>query len=244
VLLLRANKGLHVTLVCFASTSLLGPPLTYSVTDNVLELEAHPNPHKLSSPSTAHLARRRNEDIRKRQNYPIAPAQEDLIGIGGRIYVTNVTVGGQKFSLVIDTGSSDTWLATNQFQCVDPDTGATLATQQCGFGPLYNQASSSTYKSINHQFSVNYAGGEYLSGVMGTENFGIGGISRGQNPYVTVQQTIGAVTSGYWEGDGISSGLMGMAYPALAEGVNSQELSYTSVMYTLYVPPHLSNPYS
>jgi hypothetical protein len=233
VLLLGTNKCLHVTLVCSAQTT---PPdllLTYSVTDNVLELEAHPNPKQLSSPSTAQLLRRRNEAIRKRQNYPIAPAQEDLIGIGGRIYVTNVTVGGQHFSLVIDTGSSDTWLATNTFQCQDPDTGATLAIQQCGFGPLYNQAGSSTYKSINHQFSVDYASGEYLSGDMGTENFGIGGVSRGQNPYVTVQQTIGAVSSGYWEGDSISSGLMGMAYPALAEGVNSQELTYTSVMYTL-----------
>jgi hypothetical protein len=187
----------------------------------------------LSTPSTAHLARRRNEAIRKRQNLPTAPAQEDLIGIGGRIYIANVTIGGQRFALVTDTGSSDTWVATTQFQCEDPDTGATLPAQQCGFGPLYNQASSSTFKSINYQFSVEYAGGEYLTGNMGTENFGIGGVSRGQNPYVTVQQTIGAVNQGFWVGDGISSGLMGMAYPALAEGVNSQALTYTSVMYTL-----------
>jgi hypothetical protein len=189
----------------------------------------------LRSPSTAHLARRRNEALRKRQNTPTAPAQEDLIGIGGRIYMTDVTVGGQRFALVIDTGSSDTWVATTDFRCIDPDTGATLATQQCGFGPLYNRASSASYKSINYDFSVNYADGEFLSGDMGTENFGIGGVGRGQNPSVSVKQTIGTVDEGYWQGDGISSGLMGLAYPALANGVNSQALNYTSVMYTLYV---------
>jgi hypothetical protein len=215
--------------------------LTYLVTDNVLELTAHANPHRLSSPSTAHLARRRNEALRKRQNLPIAPAQEDLIGVGGRIYITNVTIGAQRFALVIDTGSSDTWVATTDFRCINPDTGATLATQQCGFGSLYNRASSATYKSINYKFSVDYAGGEFLSGDMGTENFGIGGVSRGQNPYVTVKQTIGAVNQGSWYGDGISSGLMGLAYPALASGVNSQVLNYTSVMYTLYVL-HLDHP--
>jgi hypothetical protein len=199
----------------------------------------------LSSPSTAHLAHHRNEAHRKRQNLPTAPTQENLIGIGGRIYITNVTLGGQHFALVIDTGSSDTWIATSDFQCVDPDTGATLATQECGFGPLYNRVASSTYKPINYGFSVDYAGGEYLSGIMGTEKFGIGGVSRGQSPYVTVNQTIAAVNQGYWEGDGISSGLMGLAYPALANGVNSNALNYTSVMYTLYVstiPPSSPSP--
>ncbi|KAF1918658.1 aspartic peptidase domain-containing protein [Ampelomyces quisqualis] len=180
----------------------------------------------------AHLARRRNEALRKRQNLPLAPTEEDLTGIGGRIYMTNITVGGQHFALVIDTGSSDTWVATTEFQCVDPNTGGTVATQQCRFGPLYNRASSATYKSINYAFSVDYAGGEFLDGDMGTETFGIGGVSRGQSPYATVTQTIGAVNQGYWAGDGVSSGLMGLAYPALAAGVNSQALNYTSVMYT------------
>jgi hypothetical protein len=62
---------------------------------------------------------------------------------------------------------------------------------------------------------------------------GIGGVNRGQSPYVTFRQTIGAVDRGYWQGDGISSGLMGLAYPALAEGVNTRELNYTSVVNTL-----------
>lgn len=159
--------------------------------------------------------------------------QEDLINIGGRIYITNVTVASNKFALVIDTGSSDTWLATSEFQCVNPNDGSSLPQAYCGFANFYNQAGSKTWKSINFDFSVNYTCGEFLYGQMGTEMLGIGGVSRGQSPYVTVRQTIGAVDRGYWVGDGISSGLMGLAYPALARGINTRQLDYTSMVYTL-----------
>jgi hypothetical protein len=46
---------------------------------------------------------------------------------------------------------------------------------------------------------------------------------------------IGAVDEGWWTGDGISSGLLRLAYPALANGVNEGDVEYTSLMYTLYV---------
>lgn len=45
---------------------------------------------------------------------------------------------------------------------------------------------------------------------MGTEVFGIGGVGSGKAPYVVINQTIGAVTSGFWTGDGVSTGLMGL----------------------------------
>lgn len=108
-----------------------------------------------------------------------------------------------------------------------------MPVQQCGFGPLYNAESSSTFKPVNFDFGVNYTGGEFLEGQMGTELFGIGGVSRGKTPYVTIRQTIGAVNEGYWIGDGVSSGLMGLGFPALARGINTRQLNYTSVIYTL-----------
>jgi hypothetical protein len=216
----------------------IGPLLTSTVTDNVLELEAHPNPDQISTPATQHLNRYRTEILSKRalarrQTYPVANVQEDLINIGGRIYITNVTVAASEFALVIDTGSSDTWLATSAFQCTNPDDGSPLPQSYCGFANLYDQAGSSTWKSANFDFNVNYTGGEFLYGKMGTEMLGIGGVSKGQSPYVTMRQTIGAVDSGYWQGDGISSGLMGLAYPALARGINTRELNYTSVVNTM-----------
>jgi hypothetical protein len=198
------------------------------VTNHVVQLTAYPYEQQYSSPSSQHLARRRSELIGKRQT-----AQEDLINIGGRIYITNVTVSGKQFSLVIDTGSSDTWLATSDFQCDDPNTYKPLPVQRCGFGPQFNVDASSSFQPIDHDFTVNYTGGEFLKGVMGTELFGIGGVSRGKSPYVTVRQTIGVVNEGFWFGDTISSGLMGLGFPALAKGINTGELNYSSVIYTL-----------
>lgn len=44
---------------------------------------------------------------------------------------------------------------------------------------------------------------------------------------------IGAVDEGWWTGDGIGNGLLGLSYPALANGVNEGDVEYTSLMYTL-----------
>jgi hypothetical protein len=202
--------------------------LTLLVTNNVAELTVYPYERRHSPPSSQQLARRRSELVTKRQN-----AQEDLIGIGGRIYITNVTLGGKPFSLVIDSGSSDTWVASSNFKCDDPKTYATLPVQQCGFGARYNVIASSTYRPMHHNFTVNYTGGEFLLGAMGTDVFGIGGVSRGKSPYITARQTIGIVNEGFWYGDGVSSGLMGLGFSALAKGINTGELNYTSVIYTL-----------
>ncbi|KAL5118631.1 hypothetical protein ACEQ8H_003482 [Pleosporales sp. CAS-2024a] len=240
----------HFFLLATASTVLAVPALD-AETENVLDLIAHAKPNQKGSPSTEHLARRRNDilarrRLSRRQTYPNANVNENLIGIGGRIYITNVTVASQKFALVIDTGSSDTWLPTTNFQCQDPNSGNAIPNSNCGFPSYYNRAGSSTYSSINYPFSVNYTDGEYLQGDMGTELIGIGGVSRGQNPVATVRQTIGAVTNGYWMGDGVSSGVMGLAYPALARGINNRQLTYTPILYTLFqstspsIPPVFS----
>jgi hypothetical protein len=47
------------------------------------------------------------------------------------------------------------------------------------------------------------------------------------------RQTIGVVEQGWWIGDQISSGLMGLAYPILASG--HRDLNYTSVVFSLCV---------
>jgi hypothetical protein len=83
-----------------------------------------------------------------------------------------------------------------------------------------------------YNFSVNYTGGEFLSGELGTDHLGIGDVGNGGGTGgLVVRQTIGVVDSGYWVGDGISSGLMGLAYPALVSGAST--LKYQSVMFTL-----------
>jgi hypothetical protein len=71
-----------------------------------------------------------------------------------------------------------------------------------------------------------------LQGQLGTEELGIGDVGTGGGTGgLIVRQTIGAVDNGYWVGDEISSGLMGLAYPALVSGAS--QFKYQSVMFTL-----------
>ncbi|KAF2009435.1 acid protease [Aaosphaeria arxii CBS 175.79] len=139
--------------------------------------------------------------------------------------MTNVSLASQSYTLVIDTGSSDTWVASTRFRCLSPSTRRRLPQSSCGFGKLFNISDSPTFETIpTHDFSVQYTDGEYLLGEMGTEELEVGGWRT--------RQTIGVVERGWWIGDGLSSGLMGLAYPTLASGVN--DLNYTSIAFTLF----------
>ncbi|KAJ7750485.1 hypothetical protein DFH07DRAFT_769962 [Mycena maculata] len=48
-------------------------------------------------------------------------------------YLTNVTIGGQHFSLNVDTGSSDTWVPQKGFECFDLE-GNSVPPATCAFG--------------------------------------------------------------------------------------------------------------
>ncbi|KAH9876684.1 hypothetical protein J1614_003816 [Plenodomus biglobosus] len=208
----------------------------------VMELVALPNIPHLMPPSSKHLLHRRLESnaLSKRQ---IAPVQETLLTLGGRVYMTSVTLANQPFTLVIDTGSSDTWVAASFFSCLNPNNRLPLLPTTCGFNASYNPDMSPTWKSIpDYEFSVNYTGGEFLRGELGTEELGIGGVGTDGRPLLVVNQTIGVVEEGYWVGDGVSSGLMGMAYPALVSG--ARELGYNSSLFTLVASDTISPIFS
>jgi hypothetical protein len=201
------------------------------VTDNILHLKTVLYASHLISPSSKHLQQSRKV-LPKRQNDPIAILKEPLLTLDGRVYLTDVTISDRLYSLVIYTGSSATWVASSTFRCLNPNTYATIDVRYCGFGTPFNTSGSRRWRSIpGYNFSVNYTGGEFLSGELGTDHLGIGEVGNGGGTGgLVVRQTIGVVDSGYWVGDGISSGLMGLAYPAL---VSNSELKYQSVMFTL-----------
>jgi hypothetical protein len=205
--------------------------LTRIVTDNILHLKTVPYASHLISPSSKHLQQSRKV-LAKRQDDPIAILKEPLLTLNGRVYLTDVTISDCLYSLVIDTGSSDTWVASSTFRCLNSNTYATIDVRYCGFGTPFNTSGSRRWRSIaGYNFSVNYTGGEFLSGELGTDHLGIGEVGNGGGTGgLVVRQTIGVVDSGYWVGDGISSGLMGLVYPAL---VSNSELKYQSVMFTL-----------
>lgn len=124
----------------------------------------------------------------------------------GEEFATSVTFGTQTFDMIVDTGSSDTWVVKEGFECIDLDTGKETSTSTCAFGSTYTV--DSTFKTISgEEFEIEYGDGEYLYGYMGTETVTLAD--------VTVSQEVAVVTEAAWEGDGTTSGLTGLAYPAL-----------------------------
>jgi hypothetical protein len=214
------------------------------VTNHVFPLVAAPHSHPMA-PSTKYLHKRRAISsvlsIHDNDSHSVtANTQQDLITLGGRVYMTNVSLAGREYTLVIDTGSSDTWIAASTFQCVSSTQQTHLQQKSCGFGTLYDIPDSTTFQQLKSRpFGVRYTDGEFLTGVMGTEKLGIGGPNEDQ---LHVRQTIGVAQKGWWMGDGLSSGLMGLAYPTLASNVRS--LNYTSVIWTLWAsPPDIPTAY-
>ncbi|EME88060.1 uncharacterized protein MYCFIDRAFT_26346, partial [Pseudocercospora fijiensis CIRAD86] len=155
---------------------------------------------------------------------------------GGQVHAVEVTVGGQNFSVVVDTGSSDPWLAINGFECYDLD-NTPLAQSDCEFGPTYDSSKSSTYRVVPDQnFNISYADGEFLNGAMGNETFTMAGIT-------VPNQKFGVVNIAAWLGDGVTSGLVGFAYRSLTSAyggttpgsdVKNQAMLYNPLFVNMY----------
>ncbi|EMC99460.1 hypothetical protein BAUCODRAFT_144879 [Baudoinia panamericana UAMH 10762] len=120
----------------------------------------------------------------------------------GSSFLAQVTVGGQSFEMVVDTGSSDPWLVAPDFVC------GYGAQSDCGFGPPYEQSATYIGPLQDQNFNISYADGERLTGTMGFEIFTIGGITVDRQEFAIAEYA-------EWTGDGISSGLVGFAYSSL-----------------------------
>lgn len=144
---------------------------------------------------------------------------------GGNVFVSQITFGGEEFLTVVDTGSSDPWLATTDFQCYDVYDDSEQEQDYCEFGPLYESSRSGTYSPIADQnFNVSYADGEYLTGGVAFETVTMAGI--------TVQrQQFGIVDRAAWLGDGGSSGLVGFAYRSLTSAYAGTSGRGRSILY-------------
>jgi len=132
----------------------------------------------------------------------------DLLSVGaGSVFLAPLDAGGQTFYVVIDTGSSDTWLINNEYTCVNPRNSSVIDESNCGFGPTYS-VTATAEQIDNRNFNISYADGERLNGQMITEDLTFAGIT-------VENQTMGLVTYAGWYGDNVSSGLVGLAYASL-----------------------------
>lgn len=127
--------------------------------------------------------------------------------------------------MVIDTGSSDPWLATTNFQCYDVYDDTEQDQEYCEFGSLYESSRSATYSLIaNQNFNISYADGEYLTGAMAFETVTMAGITVPRQQFATVDRAA-------WFGDGSSSGLVGFAYRTLTSAYTGASGKRQSILY-------------
>lgn len=77
----------------------------------------------------------------------------------------DVTLANQTFKLLVDFGSSDTYVLRTGFICINQTTNLEIAQADCGYDlQAYNQ--SSTYRVIPDQMFGVQLGNEIASGVM------------------------------------------------------------------------------
>ncbi|OAP57123.1 hypothetical protein AYL99_07860 [Fonsecaea erecta] len=187
------------------------------------------------------------------RNHALQPAEAPLTGIHyGVAFLANITFGTQEFPVVIDTGSSDTWLVKAGFTCVNRTTNATLPASTCGFGSRGYVPDDNFSEIPDENFYTSYGDGEYLYGTLGLERVTFAGIEI-QN------QEVGLPLLAAWSGDGLSSGLAGLAYSSLtnaypgtnssndkisAGNVTGDNLPYSAIMNSIFVdnlaPPMFS----
>lgn len=156
----------------------------------------------------------------------------------GQVFLAPVTVGGQDLYVVVDTGSSDPWLAATNFTCVDYLTGNPETEDYCAFGTPYNPSASSTYSVLaNENLNIGYADGEQLSGSMGFESFTMAGITVPNQPF-------GLVDYAGWYGDNYSSGLVGLAYASLTSAYSGTDPSQDQAGTQQFYNPLFVNMYT
>jgi aspergillopepsin I len=147
-----------------------------------------------------------------------------IMNVHNVVYLTEVNIGGQDFQLVIDTGSADTWVASDPFQCRNARREP-VKTERCRLNEHYRK--SGTYAPSDRTLRTAYADGEKLDGEIGTDVVTLGGIA--------VNTTVGLVHDANWNGDGVSSGLLGMAFPSITRSFKGHALTrYDPVFFDMY----------
>ena len=146
----------------------------------------------------------------------------------GWTYFANITFGDQTFLARVDTGSSDTWVIADGFQCIG-DNYTQISSTDCKFGPTYKI--SPTFTQLpNETFSASYVDGESILGIVGTEDVTLAGIT-------VHKQEVGVVTTAMYNGDGYSSGLIGLAFPSMTSAYYGFDVSpSTNPTQQLYKP--------
>ncbi|KAI5865553.1 aspartic peptidase domain-containing protein [Durotheca rogersii] len=122
-------------------------------------------------------------------------------------YIMKVGVGAEAYYMIPDTGSSDTWVISEGFKCLDPSYGIEVPQEECGFGPLF-RGEFPDGRIDSQNLNISYMSGEYLNGPMGFANITVANVT-------VPKQQFALVNVAAFGGDGISSGILGLGLRGL-----------------------------
>lgn len=114
------------------------------------------------------------------------------------MFDVEVAFGNQTFQLLLDTGSSDIWVVTNGYQCINATDTAESPGFTCNFGLTYH--TSSTFTNISGMtFGIEYGAGTAID-ILDSEDVILGDIAVKQQTVGIVQSAFQAVasTAGSW----------------------------------------------
>jgi hypothetical protein len=123
------------------------------------------------------------------------------LGIGNTaVYLVTVKFGKDIVELVVDTGSSDTFCISSDFQCLD-DHGRKQDITFCKLGPPCHADGVDQIKDL--VLDIHYSDSEHISGTPITADLQVGS-------FVSRKQRLNLARVGSWKGDGSSSGILGL----------------------------------
>ncbi|KAK4162920.1 aspartic protease PEP3 [Cladorrhinum sp. PSN259] len=152
----------------------------------------------------------------------------NLTNVHDVYYIIDITVGNQTVPVSIDTGSSDTWLVQEPYECVSYFFPYPGYIPDCGLGAGFVGPLSGG-NITTHWFGRAYMDGTFVTGFFGYEDVTIGGVTAKHQQVALVNYT-------FWQGDGRTSGLLGLAYPYMTglDGPEEGQPTYDPVFTTLW----------
>ncbi|ORX38737.1 aspartic peptidase domain-containing protein [Kockovaella imperatae] len=163
---------------------------------------------------------------------------------GGSQYTVNVTIAGEDYNLILDTGSSDLWLPASNFSCLLAANPMILANYTkepqsvCEFGSnLFNISDIGEFMPLNYtnNFNISYGVQGYSDLQFATGSSYIGAVGIGNLTVPNAQLNI--VYNAEFFGNNVSDGLIGFAGPGLTSVfATANPMNDSAANYEPYLP--------